>query len=41
MIEELTKAWARFWALSWWWKGGAFGVTGFILLAIIALAIDG
>lgn len=41
MIEELRKAWERFWALSWWWKGGAFGVTGFILLAIIASATSG
>ncbi len=41
MVEELRKAWERFWALSWWWKGGAFGVTGFILLAIIASATGG
>ena len=41
MIDELRKAWERFWALSWWWKGGAFGVTGFILLAIIASATGG
>lgn len=41
MVEELRKARERFWALSWWWKGGTFAVTGFILLAIIASATGG
>ena len=38
MLEEFRKAWPRFWALSWWWKGPTLGVTAFIVL-IVGIAV--
>ena len=42
MLEEVRKAWPRFWALSWWWKGPTLGVSAFIVLIVgIAVASGG
>ena len=42
MLEEVRKAWQRFWSLSWWWKGPTLGVTAFIVLIVgIAVASGG
>lgn len=41
MLEETRKGWQRFWALSWWWKGPALGVTAFIVLIVGIVVASG
>lgn len=39
-IGEVQRGWARFWCLSWWWKGPILG-GGFVALIIIASVATG
>ncbi len=41
MLEGVRKAWQRFWALSWWWKGPTLGVTAFIVLIVGIVVTSG
>jgi hypothetical protein len=40
-IGELQRGWARFWHLSWWWKGPVLGIVAFVVLVGIAAAAGG